>query len=379
MLRSMWMWTAVVAMAGCGCGYAQAEPSDEAVLSTLIMAAEVREQSIPPLTVCGVYRAFQTPTMLEVWKQTFRAIDKEMPDSVTNAGDRAAVACAIWESADGEEWLREFQGLWRGPNNWVSASPPVEVRNDYVGGLCRRDHMTPLGLVETTYVSGYPNVRLKPRTAARGWHHISSMLGVIAPMGPLSEQLSAPGSERGWRLAPIESEGDVHRVRMGYFDEHREEAIETTVELSEKLGLAPVRYRRVAVLGSGRGTAEEAQWSRFVAIGPDATQIARSCTSFTFEYGLHTDSPLAQTKEFTCVELRATGDDEGLPGAPLCAVLDSTASDPEVMIERHRHFGHDIAREIGDFSIAEPPAPPADLLELDPAKMAAEIEERYGF
>jgi hypothetical protein len=177
----------------------------------------------------------------------------------------------------------------------------------------------------------------------------------------------------------VEHGKDGYEVRVAWYDAGGEEVIEATFELSEAFEFAPMRYRRIALRFGERGVAHEVQWSDFVALGDKGPWLPRSWTEWEFEYAVVTEDPLVQTEQFTCVELRPTGEGEGRPELPMCAAYDRAASEGELGPEAERLYGGKLNRALGDFYTVEPPPPPEDLLSLDPAGMSEEIKQRYGF
>jgi hypothetical protein len=361
-----------------------ATPRDGAaaeLLSTIIAGLQAREESIPPLTACGVWRAFYTPLY---WSERRRELSRH-PGARENPVeyDRAAVALALWVSPDGEEWVREFQGLYRGPNTWVY--PMVEMDPRRVSDLYRIEHGTRDGVEALDLnINGYPTVYRSEPSTGRPHGRLGVHLGLVGPSGPLGERLAGLGADSGWRVGPIEESGDVYTIRRGYYDEGNADVVEALLEVDAARGFAPLRYRYVISCVEGGGRATECVWSDLRDLGPDANTgqalcVAGRWASWDFNYFRPGEGPLQQTETFKCLSVTQTEPTATRPPLPMCALPDEIDPDTGEPKGGGLLFGLRVRTNVRGFADENPPPPPEDLLRLDIAAERERILTGYGF
>jgi len=365
----------MLAVCACRAG-AQAElGADRDVLKTLVAGLSAREANCPPLTMWGIWRAFYTPLH---WTIAGEIVSDHDGFKRMVKGDRAAVALAYWESADSEEWEREFQGVYRGPNQWVYPAFPADAL--IVSDLHRVERATrDRLLVLDTSVNGYPWITVKPVPSLPGREFLGRWLGLDGGVGPLSENLAEYARPGAWRLAALEYDGGRFVVRRGWYNPARNDASEVVIELDSEHGFAATRYRHVAVV-AGRGrSARELQWRDLREVGGQGVFLAAAATRWEFEYSHPGVPPLVNTQTFTCSQLAATDPKAPRPSLPRCAVYE----DLGVVAVPGADVAQCIAATIWalrrGFAEAQPPPPPDDLMRLSTTDALAQIKARYGF
>jgi hypothetical protein len=352
-----------------------ATPPDGQVFTTLLAGLKAREVNLPPLALCGVWRGFYT---LVHWRVAEKVIsDPERFERLVK-GDRAAVALALWEGANRDEWVREVQGVYRGPNKWVYPKFPGDAR--FVSDLYRLERGTrERTVVLDLSVNGYPWLTVKAPSPGGVQGFVGSWLGLNPGFGPLSEDLARAINEGSWRLAPIQRNGTVFTVREGFHDPQRGSAAEIVVELDSGRSFAPLRYRHLAVTQTNTGYGHEFQFDEFSALQPDGPFLPASAVRWEFDYKYSDLGPLADTQTFTCLALAPTDPAAPRSHLPRCAYLDDDSSAPVPMVDVRECMGARIWHALRNFAEEQAPEPPDDLMQLDPPSMLAEIKARYGF
>jgi hypothetical protein len=347
--------------------------ADRELAMTLITALEAREASVPPLTMCGVWKGFYTPVYWEIWK------DMVSPEELERMvkGDRAAVGLALWQSAQGEEWRREYAGAYRGPNRWVP--PKVGLEPGFTADLYHLDLGSRDRVVTLECSSdGLPSVKATTPPTQPPWLAMSLFLSLDPEFGSIRESVGRAPAGMVCRLGPVEHVGDLYTLRVGMRNPEADVVTEMTVDLDSALGLAPTRYRRVQLLPGG-GSAFERRWSDFREVGPDGLRLPASAVIWDLDYGYPGVGVLDRTETFVCLELRPTERNTAAPIVPAIAELSEVDCGDVPLDDLRVCRGGAIQRAVGGFAQEEPPDPPADLVHADPAKLRQEIMGRYGF
>jgi hypothetical protein len=362
----------------------QATPADREAISTLLEGLRAREANLPPLTVAGVYTAFYTPLH---WMELRRAFDvgggTEKEWEAMFRGDRTAVGVVVWESADGDRWEREYQGLYRGPNNWVY--PHAGDPRSLVADMYRKEIGSPdaVVIVETRGtvdgIWGYPSVTVEPPEHRRAVEAVGDWLGLLSPTGAsFNDTIVRALAAADWRFSPVAHAGQTATVSAASFTPQREQAVEWALEVDAQT-FEPVAYRRVRVWGRGKGHATQVYWSDYQPLPGLEMRLPATMTHWDFRYGFSEGSPLVRSMKFVCVDALPTAPGSQPSIVPRCAIRDTGNAEGDVLALAGPAYGDRFLRHVSGFAAAGPPVPPEDLMKLDPAVMTDDIKARYGF
>ena len=353
----------------------QGTPDPRDLLRTAAAASEARERSVPPLAVCGVYRGFYTPLHWRVWNDTMEAMNDGHRFDPATAGDRAAVGVGLWESPATQTWQREYQGLYRGPNDWVWSATPAAA--NMVADMHRMEFGAADRVTVLDFLTGYPLITVTRSRASPAWEPLGGFLGLVGPVGPVSAVLRAPLDEADCVPGPAGREGSVLTLSMARTDALEANTEEQVLQLDTARGFAPLRYRFVRLREGRGGIAHEIRWEKLAQVGPEVW-LPASMVHWEFSYAHPDLGTLRQTKAFGCLSLKASQEGPVLLGLPKLALLNRTASHAELLANTERAWGSAMLDAVRDFVHEVPPAPPGDLLRLDPEAGAEDIRQRYG-
>jgi len=377
-VRQWWLVLSLVLPSGVAWGNVTEVSGDEArqLLGTVEAGLRARCLNTPALTVAGVWRGFYTQVHWDIWRDITK-YPKDFESMVK--GDRAAVALALWESADGEEWEAEFQGVYRGPNSWVYPKRPGDPRA--VSDLYRREHATRDRLVVLDLcMQEHPCVYATTPPRHPGRSYVDTYLGLADDRGPFPESLELYLGELHWRLGPIRRDGDRLRVSLGSWDEAEKSAGELLLEVDTAKSFAPMWFRQVWVTSAGKGNATEIQWSDYRNLGGGAPTVAGKAIQWEFNYcGPPGHGWLESTEVVDWLQLARTAPSSPRPSLPRCADLEEGLCGPVDTVDLRQCWGEPIWVATRNFGTETAPEPPADLAGLDARVMAAQIRHAYGF
>jgi hypothetical protein len=348
--------------------------ADREVLGTLAAGLRAREANCPPLTAWGIWRAFYTPLHWLVAQEVVSDADhfRKMVK-----GDRAAVALGYWENASGREWQREFQGLYRGPNQWVY--PTFEADPLAVADLYRVERGTPDHVLVLDYaIHAYPWVTVREPPTVPGSEFLNRWVGLDGGHGPLAQGLADGLKSDTWRFCPPERRGQVFVVRCGWRRAGTDDVSEIVMEIDSEHGCAPLAYRHTSVY-EGTARAFELRWGDLREVGGVGVFLAASAVRWEFDYNHAGVPPLVNTQTFAFRQLSATDPEMPRPSVPRFAVFEDLGQVPPADQGTEQCVGDSAWALRAGFAQAEPPPPPEDLTRLTPADAVAQIKARYGF
>ena len=347
---------------------------DRDLLRALAAGLRAREANCPPLTAWGIWKAYYTPLH---WTIAAEAVSDADHFRKMVKGDRAAVALGYWEDAEGREWQREFQGVYRGPNQWVY--PTFEADPLVVADLHRLDRGTADHvLILDSSIHAYPWVTVRGPLGVPGREFLNRWVGFDGGNGPLAESLAELAASSAWRFAPLERRGAIFVVRCGLCPVGSNDVSEVLMELDSERGCSPVRYRHTSVY-EGKGHALESRWDEIREVGAAGVFLAGSAVRWEFDYAHPDSAPLINTQTFACSQLAATDPTAPCPTLPRFAFYEDLGEVPAPGGELEQCAGADVWALRHGFAESQPPPPPEDLMQLTSADAVAQIKARYGF
>jgi hypothetical protein len=348
---------------------------------TVIEGVCARAAGLPPLTVAGLYTAFYTPLY---WIERGRgpgAAGEAAPIGLIDRGDRVAVGIVVWEGADRRQWERDFMGLYRGPNNWVS--PAVDAPATMVADMQLREIGLPNATitlesrVTTDVAHGCPSVTVTGPAERPPLEAVHLYLGLRTPLGPFDRVLREALSGGDWRVGPVVCAGDTMSVSAAFGRLHELQAHEWTLRVAAD-SFEPLSWRQVMLIGPGRVRATEVRWGDYQAVKGADLRLPRSGTVWEFAYGFGEGPPLSRTRGFRCVTAFATPPGSTLSPVPLTSEVETALSSPDLLPLVGETYGAPLQVAAKGFAQATPPAPPEDLMSLDPTAAAEDMRKRYG-
>jgi hypothetical protein len=327
--------------------------------------------------MCGVYRGFYTKLHWVLWNEVLARMGDEHQYDPETAGDRAAVAVGVWEGSDQFSWQREYQGLYRGPNNWVSPRTPGDP--SMVADLHRTECGSPDCVSALDFGVGFPVLTVKSPVPGRAYTPFGLFLGLSGPRASLARECRRVADEPAWAIAQPRRSGAVLTLSAALVASDDGTLEEQVIEVDATRGFAPVRYRLVCLRPGDRGTAHEVMWGdlRRIIEGEEVW-LPGSMVHWEFAYGHPGSGTLRSTEAFRCLLLEANDALVVNCWPPRLAAFDSADSDQALAGAVDRTWGAEAGISVVDFAREIPPAPPTDLQDLSVEAAAKEIRERYG-